>query len=71
MQGTINKCVYMTIIIAVTYLHYLWHADGYDKLSPYGSCIHGCIDGYELQIIYAYFHPTYTSSVVYHARYCG
>ena len=24
----------------------LWHVVGYDKLSPYGLCIHGCIDGY-------------------------
>ena len=25
--------------------NYLWHVDGYDKLKPYGFCIHGCIDG--------------------------
>ena len=24
----------------------LWHFDGYDKLKPYGLCIHGCIDGF-------------------------
>ena len=24
----------------------LWHADGYDKLKPYGLPIHGCIDGF-------------------------
>ena len=24
---------------------FLWHLDGYDKLSRYGFCIHGCIDG--------------------------
>lgn len=23
----------------------IWHIDGYDKLSPYGLTIHGCIDG--------------------------
>ena len=23
-----------------------WHADGYDKLKPYGFSIHDCIDGY-------------------------
>ena len=26
--------------------NYMWHADGYDKLKPYGISIHGCIDGY-------------------------
>ena len=26
--------------------NYLWHMDGYDKLKPYGFCIHGAIDGY-------------------------
>ena len=25
--------------------NYLWHCDGYDKLTPYGLTIHGCIDG--------------------------
>ena len=25
--------------------HYLVHVDGYDKLKPYGSAIHGAIDG--------------------------
>ena len=24
----------------------MWHMDGYDKLSPYGITVHGCIDGY-------------------------
>ena len=22
----------------------MWHTDGYDKLKPFGFCIHGCID---------------------------
>ena len=26
--------------------NYMWHMDGYDKLSPYGITVHGCIDGY-------------------------
>ena len=26
--------------------NYVWHMDRYDKLSPYGLAIHGCIDGY-------------------------
>ena len=25
--------------------NFIWHLDGYDKLSAYGFCIHGCIDG--------------------------
>ena len=25
--------------------NYIWHIDGYDKLSPFGLTIHGCIDG--------------------------
>ena len=26
--------------------NYIWHLDGYDKLKPFGFCIHGSIDGY-------------------------
>ena len=29
-----------------------WHADGYDKLKPYGFPIHGCIDGYSRRILW-------------------
>ena len=25
--------------------NYIWHVDGYNKLKPFGFCIHGCIDG--------------------------
>ena len=32
--------------------NYIWHADGYDKLKPYGLCIHGCIDGFSRKIIW-------------------
>lgn len=32
--------------------NYLWHVDGYDKLKPYGFCIHGCIDGFSRRIIW-------------------
>lgn len=31
--------------------NYVWHADGYDKLKPFGLAIHGCIDGY-VQSVY-------------------
>ena len=32
--------------------NFTWHMDGYDKLKPYGICIHGCIDGYSRYIIW-------------------
>ena len=31
--------------------NYIWHIDGYDKLKPYGFCIHGAIDGYTRRIL--------------------
>ena len=32
--------------------NYLWHVDGYDKLKPFGFCIHGAIDGYSRRILW-------------------
>lgn len=32
--------------------NYLWHLDGYDKLKPYGICIHGCIDGFSRHLMW-------------------
>lgn len=32
--------------------NFIWHLDGYDKLKPYGFCIHGCIDGYSRQVMW-------------------
>lgn len=32
--------------------NFIWHIDGYDKLKPYGLCVHGCIDGYSRYIIW-------------------
>lgn len=29
-----------------------WHGDGYDKLKPWGFCIHGAIDGYSRKLIW-------------------
>ena len=26
--------------------NHLWHIDGYDKLKPFGFCIHGAIHGF-------------------------
>ncbi|KXJ05230.1 hypothetical protein AC249_AIPGENE17476 [Exaiptasia diaphana] len=31
-----------------------WHADGYDKLKPYGFPIHACIDGFSRKVIWLY-----------------
>ena len=32
--------------------NYVWHIDGYDKLKPYGICIHGSIDGFSRSIVW-------------------
>ena len=32
--------------------NFVWHIDGYDKLSPFGFCIHGAIDGYSRRIMW-------------------
>ena len=32
--------------------NYLWHIDGYDKLKPFGFCIHGAIDGFSRRILW-------------------
>ena len=29
-----------------------WHADGYDKLKPYGLPIHGAVDGFSRKILW-------------------
>ena len=31
--------------------NFLWHIGGYDKLKPFGFCIHGCIDGFSRRIM--------------------
>jgi hypothetical protein len=36
----------------------VWHLDGYDKLKPYGLCVHGCIDGFSRCIIWLKVHHT-------------
>lgn len=30
----------------------VWHVDGYDKLKPFGFCIHGAIDGFSRKLIW-------------------
>ena len=32
--------------------NFLWHLDGWDKLKPYGFCVHGCIDGFSRRILW-------------------
>ena len=32
--------------------NFCWHADGYDKLKPFGFPIHGCIDGFSRKIMW-------------------
>ncbi|KAK2548520.1 hypothetical protein P5673_031305 [Acropora cervicornis] len=32
--------------------NYIRHIDGYDKLKPYGFCVHGAIDGYSRRIMW-------------------
>lgn len=32
--------------------NYIWHIDGYDKLKPFGFCVHGAIDGFSRRILW-------------------
>lgn len=32
--------------------NHIWHCDGYDKLKPFGICIHGAIDGWSRKLIW-------------------
>jgi hypothetical protein len=32
--------------------NYVWHLDGYDKLKPFGFCVHGAIDGFSRRIMW-------------------
>ncbi|XP_049894755.1 uncharacterized protein LOC126386440 [Epinephelus moara] len=38
--------------------NYMWHADGYDKLMPFGLAISGCIDGFSRKILWLACGPT-------------
>ena len=38
--------------------NHLWHIDGYDKLKPFGFCVHGAIDGYSRRIMWLEVGPT-------------
>jgi hypothetical protein len=37
---------------------YTWHVDGYDKLKPFGFCLHGAIDGYSRKILWLEVGPS-------------
>ncbi len=43
--GTLGHTQWVCYYTFVQGPSYLWHTDGYDKLTPYGMTIHGCIDG--------------------------
>lgn len=44
--------------------NYVWHIDGYDKLKPFGFCIHGAIDGYTRRILWLEVGPSNNDPVV-------
>ena len=43
---------------------FIWHIDGYDKLKPYGICIHGAIDGFSRYIIWLEAYTTNNNPAV-------
>ena len=44
--------------------NFCWHADGYDKLKPYGFPIHGCVDGFSRKILWIKVSRTSSDPVV-------
>ena len=38
--------------------NHVWHIDGYDKIKPFGFCIHGSIDGCSRRIMWLYVVPS-------------
>ncbi|KAK6172696.1 hypothetical protein SNE40_016306 [Patella caerulea] len=42
----------------------VWHVDGYDKIKPFGFCIHGCVDGFGRRIIWLRVGKTNTNPEV-------
>jgi len=38
--------------------NHTFHIDGYDKLKPYGLCIHGCVDGYSRKVVWLEVHSS-------------
>ena len=44
--------------------NFCWHADGYDKLKPYGLPIHGCVDGFSRRILWLKVSKTNNDPIV-------
>ena len=44
--------------------NFIWHIDGYDKLKPYGFCVHGAIDGYSRRILWLEVGPSNNNPMV-------
>ncbi|XP_056880216.1 uncharacterized protein LOC130520538 [Takifugu flavidus] len=38
--------------------NYMWHADGYDKLKPFGFALSGCIDGFSRKVLWLTWGPS-------------
>ena len=38
--------------------NFIWHVDGYDKLKPFGFCVHGAIDGFSRRIMWLEVGPS-------------
>ncbi len=36
----------------------MWHIDGYDKLKPFGFCVHGALDGYSQRVLWLEVGPS-------------
>ncbi|KAK2554102.1 hypothetical protein P5673_024448 [Acropora cervicornis] len=49
--------------------NHLWHIDEYDKLKPFGFCIHGGIDGYSRRIMWLEVGPSNNDPFIV-AQYC-
>ena len=50
--------------------NYIWHIDGYDKLKPFGFCIHGAIDGYSRRVLWLEANVTNSDPRVIAQYYC-
>ena len=44
--------------------NFTWHIDGYDKLKPFGFCIHGCVDGFSRKIIWLFVGSTNNNPLI-------
>ena len=44
--------------------NFIWHIDGYERLKPYGFCIHGAIDGYSRRILWLEVGPSNNNPMV-------